>query len=116
MRRREDRDTRRLWWVCIVLLPEKTRSIGGDAVKTERRQRRRRQDRDNLRPWWVSTLLLAKKTREDGRSWWVLILLLKEMTRADGGDAVGSTRVFVLGGGFRSVVGSDRWWVSILPL
>ncbi|KAG2253164.1 hypothetical protein Bca52824_083300 [Brassica carinata] len=36
MRSREDRNTRRLWWVCIVLLPEKTRSDGGDAVKTKR--------------------------------------------------------------------------------
>ena len=35
-RRCEDRDTRRLWWVCIVLLPEKMRSDWDDAVRTER--------------------------------------------------------------------------------
>ncbi|KAF3521960.1 hypothetical protein F2Q69_00050619 [Brassica cretica] len=54
-RRREDRDTRRLWTETVFVL--------------------------GLLPWWVSILNLAeKKTREDGGS---------------------------------SLVGFDRWWVSI---
>ena len=77
----------------MVLLPAKTRSDEGDTVRTERRRR--------------------IETREDERSWWVSIPLLKEMTRADGGDTVWSARVVVLGGGVRSVVGFDWWWVPI---
>ncbi|KAF2567771.1 hypothetical protein F2Q70_00001905 [Brassica cretica] len=105
----EYRDTRRPWW---VLLPDKTRSNGGDFVRTERTPRRRRKDRDSLRPWWILILLLAVKTREDGGSkqektfdrWWVSILLLPEMTRPDGGDTVWIAIAVVLAGGFRSVV------------
>ncbi|KAH0879612.1 hypothetical protein HID58_067006 [Brassica napus] len=69
-RRRENRDTRRLWWVCIILLPEKTRSNGGDAVKTDRIRGDAVRTETvfvlGLPPWWVSILNLAeKKTRED---------------------------------------------------
>ncbi|KAF2566467.1 hypothetical protein F2Q68_00027466 [Brassica cretica] len=106
MRSREDRNTRRPWWVCIVLLPEKTRSDGEDAVKTKRIRGDAVRTETvfvlGLPPWWVSILNLAeKKTREDGGSkrektektektedlpWWVSI-----------------------GGGVRSVMGFDRW-------
>ncbi|KAL0812605.1 hypothetical protein Bca101_069048 [Brassica carinata] len=34
--RHEDRDSRRPWWVCIVLLSENTRSDRGGAFRTER--------------------------------------------------------------------------------
>ena len=115
MRSREDRNTRRLWWVCIVLLPEKTRSDGGDAVKTKRIRGDAVRTETvfvlGLPPWWVSILNLAeKKTREDGGSkrektektektedgpWWVSIggefryfLSDEEDENADGGSMV----------------------------
>ncbi|CAG7887581.1 unnamed protein product, partial [Brassica rapa] len=105
-RRCEDRDIRCLWWVCIVLLPEKTRSDGGDTVKTERIRGDAVRTETvfvlGLPPWWVSILNLAEKKTKDRN----------ERRRR-------RRRIVFGGGGFRSVVGltgktrtatEDRWW------
>ncbi|KAH0876735.1 hypothetical protein HID58_064129 [Brassica napus] len=133
--RHEDRDSRRPWWVCIVLLSENTRSDRGGAFRTERetssvvglepscdgtkealslvmgfdrwRRRRRRRRRHEERE--------NRRLRDGFRS-----LLrhgeeektkTKARRRISMEDRCGGS-VWKIGGGFGSIVGFDFLWTE----